>query len=80
MNSTYTQTPRVAGHEIISINPATLVELGRVPILGDKEIKQSLAKARTVQPAWAALTFKQRAGYTCARSACCLKIRARFAS
>jgi succinate-semialdehyde dehydrogenase/glutarate-semialdehyde dehydrogenase len=40
-----------------------MAELGRVPILGDKEIKQSLDRARTVQPAWAALTFKQRAGY-----------------
>jgi succinate-semialdehyde dehydrogenase/glutarate-semialdehyde dehydrogenase len=63
VNSNSTQTPRVAGQEIVSINPATLAELGRVPILAADEIERALAKARSVQPAWAALSFKDRARY-----------------
>ncbi|HEX2748426.1 MAG TPA: aldehyde dehydrogenase family protein, partial [Verrucomicrobiales bacterium] len=52
--------PAVAGG-IVSRNPATLEELGRVPILSEMEVRAALLRARTAQPAWAALTFKERA-------------------
>jgi succinate-semialdehyde dehydrogenase/glutarate-semialdehyde dehydrogenase len=61
MSTTSNPASRPAGREIISINPATLAELGRVPILGDNEIKQAVAKARTAQLRWAALSFQERA-------------------
>jgi len=58
-----TQTPRAAGREIISINPATMAELGRVPVLGEADVNRALANAQAAQPAWAALSFKERARY-----------------
>ena len=55
--------PRGTVREIISLNPSTLEELGRVPIFTFEQVQQALARARAVQPAWAALSFKQRAAF-----------------
>lgn len=65
MNTTATdsQTPRTATREIVSINPATMEELGRAPIFTPEDITQALAKARAAQRAWASLSFKERAKY-----------------
>src|SRR5437879_13679008 len=65
MNATATdsQTLRVATLELVSINPATLEDLGRLPISTDDEIQIALTRARAAQPAWAALSFKERAKY-----------------
>src|SRR5437867_8724656 len=65
MNATLTspQSPRATPRELISINPATLEELGRVPIFTEYEIQTALTRARAAQPAWAALSFKERAGF-----------------
>src|SRR5258705_522135 len=65
MNATLTapQSPRATPRELISINPATLQELGRVPILTEHEIQAALTRARAAQPAWAALSFKERTGF-----------------
>src|SRR4026207_1863217 len=52
-----------AKREIISRNPATLVELGRVPILGEEEVQRAVGKARAAQPAWAAVGFAERAKF-----------------
>jgi len=52
-----------AVREIVSLNPATLEELGRVPIFTGEQIQQALAKARAAQPAWADLSFKRRAQF-----------------
>jgi len=49
-----------ATREIISTNPATLKELGRVPVMSAAEVLQALARARKAQPAWAALSYKER--------------------
>src|SRR6266404_1602231 len=51
---------RATVKEIVSLNPSTLEELGRVPIFTAEKVQQALAKARAAQPAWAALSFRQR--------------------
>ena len=38
----------MAQREIISINPATMEELGRVPILNSHEVNLAVTKARSV--------------------------------
>src|SRR5436190_281368 len=65
MNATLTtpQSPRATPRELVSLNPATLEELGRVPIFAEYEIQTALTRARAAQPAWAALSFKERAGF-----------------
>src|SRR5438093_8954707 len=52
-----------AAREIVSINPATLEELGRAPIFTDDQVQQAVLKARAAQPAWGSLSFKQRGAY-----------------
>ena len=53
----------MAKPEIISINPATMEELGRVPMHDSQDVSLAVTKARSAQPAWAALSFNERAGY-----------------
>ena len=57
------QMLHMAERAIISINPATLEELGRVPKFSAAEVDSAVTKARSVQPAWAALSFHERAKY-----------------
>jgi acyl-CoA reductase-like NAD-dependent aldehyde dehydrogenase len=49
--------------EIISINPATLEEIARFPIASGAEVNAAVARARAAQPAWAALSYRNRARY-----------------
>ena len=49
--------------EIVSINPATLEELGRFHIDSPSEVNGAVARARAVQPQWAALSYRNRARY-----------------
>jgi succinate-semialdehyde dehydrogenase/glutarate-semialdehyde dehydrogenase len=49
--------------EIVSINPATLEELGRFPIASAAEVEQAVARARAARAAWAALSYRNRARY-----------------
>ena len=53
--------PLAVAKGIVSRNPATLEELGRAPICSEAEVRTALLRARVAQPAWAALTFKERA-------------------
>jgi acyl-CoA reductase-like NAD-dependent aldehyde dehydrogenase len=46
--------------EIISCDPATGDELGRVPIASDDDVNRALLRAREAQPAWAARSFAER--------------------
>jgi succinate-semialdehyde dehydrogenase/glutarate-semialdehyde dehydrogenase len=46
--------------EVISRNPATGEEIGRISIASAEEIQNALQSARLAQPAWAALSFKER--------------------
>ena len=49
--------------EIVSINPATLEKIGRVPITPEQKVKEYVSKARSAQPSWSRLAFKERAAY-----------------
>ncbi|HWB07551.1 MAG TPA: aldehyde dehydrogenase family protein [Verrucomicrobiales bacterium] len=60
-DATDTKTPPLAAREIVAKNPATLEELGRVPVLTEQEVHSAGVRAREAQPAWNALTFKERA-------------------
>ena len=46
--------------ELISRNPATGEELGRVPIRSPGDVQAAVARARAAQPAWAALPLATR--------------------
>jgi acyl-CoA reductase-like NAD-dependent aldehyde dehydrogenase len=52
-----------ATREIISYDPATGEEIGRVPNSPAHEVVRAVAEARTAQPAWARLSFKQRSSF-----------------
>ena len=47
--------------EIISYDPGTGAELGRVPLASPEEVSQAIGRARAAQPAWGGLSFKERA-------------------
>jgi acyl-CoA reductase-like NAD-dependent aldehyde dehydrogenase len=49
--------------EVVSINPATLEELARFPIATVDDVNAAVARARAAQPAWAALSCRNRARY-----------------
>jgi succinate-semialdehyde dehydrogenase/glutarate-semialdehyde dehydrogenase len=49
--------------EIVSINPATLEELGRFPVDSPAKVSAAVARARAAQPQWRALSFRNRARY-----------------
>ena len=44
-------------------SPVTLESIGEFTAVSDEEVRQAVARARAAQPAWAALTFQQRAEY-----------------
>ncbi|MBC7910316.1 MAG: aldehyde dehydrogenase family protein, partial [Pyrinomonadaceae bacterium] len=46
--------------EIISHDPATGEEVGRVPNLSAAEVAEAVKRARVAQGLWAALDFKER--------------------
>jgi len=52
-----------SARELVSFNPATLKELGRVPILTSEQVQRAVLTAKAAQLAWGALTFRQRAAY-----------------
>ena len=47
--------------EVVSTNPATLQELGRVPITAPSELDSIVAEAQRAQRRWAATSVKERA-------------------
>ncbi len=65
MNPSQTDTEMLPlpKRELTSTNPATLEELGRAKILSSHDVNRAVAKARSAQPPWAALSFKGRARY-----------------
>ena len=58
-----TQTLPAIKNQIVSRDPATGEELGRVPITSPVEVAASVSRARAVQTQWAALTFAERARF-----------------
>lgn len=53
----------VQAPEIVSVNPATMEELGRFSVASATDINDAVALARAAQPAWAALSYRNRARY-----------------
>jgi succinate-semialdehyde dehydrogenase/glutarate-semialdehyde dehydrogenase len=47
--------------EIVSYDPATGEEIGRAPLTSPEEVRRAVAAARLAQPAWAKLSFRERA-------------------
>jgi succinate-semialdehyde dehydrogenase/glutarate-semialdehyde dehydrogenase len=56
------QTQTEAAREVISYDPATSEEVGRVPLRSAEEVGQAVARARAAQKGWGALSFRERAG------------------
>jgi succinate-semialdehyde dehydrogenase/glutarate-semialdehyde dehydrogenase len=48
--------------EVVSYDPATGEEVGRVPLRAADEVSAAVARARAAQKGWGALSFKERAG------------------
>jgi acyl-CoA reductase-like NAD-dependent aldehyde dehydrogenase len=53
-------TPLIEGGELISTNPATGAEAGRVPVADDAAVAAAVARARTAGAWWAGLGFDGR--------------------
>jgi len=49
--------------EIISYDPSSGKELGRAKLMDAIEVRAALTRARSAQPAWAALSYSERAKY-----------------
>src|SRR5262245_50695081 len=49
--------------EIVSYDPASGSELGRAKLMDADEVSSAVARARSAQPAWAALSYSERAKY-----------------
>jgi len=58
--STQTIPTQPRNTEIISIDPGTGAELGRVPIFSSAEVEHAVARARAAQPSWATRSFRER--------------------
>src|SRR3712207_1110310 len=52
---------RVGRAEIVSRDPATGEEIGRVPVVSAPEVERAVERARTAQKDWGALSFRERA-------------------
>jgi acyl-CoA reductase-like NAD-dependent aldehyde dehydrogenase len=48
---------------LISVDPATGEEIGRVPLLDAAEVAAAVARARTAQSSWARLSYRDRARF-----------------
>ena len=53
--------PATETREIISYDPSTGKEIGRAPLLNASEVAAAVVRARAAQPAWAALSYRERA-------------------
>jgi succinate-semialdehyde dehydrogenase/glutarate-semialdehyde dehydrogenase len=60
--STQTFSPTET-REIISYDPSSGEELGRAPLMEAVDVQAAVSRARTAQPAWAALSYSQRGKY-----------------
>ncbi|MDQ3472729.1 MAG: aldehyde dehydrogenase family protein [Acidobacteriota bacterium] len=58
--STQTIPTQTRNTEIVSIDPGTGEELGRVPVFSATEVEHAVARARGAQPAWATRSFAER--------------------
>ncbi|HEY3580213.1 MAG TPA: aldehyde dehydrogenase family protein, partial [Pyrinomonadaceae bacterium] len=49
--------------EIISIDPSTGAEIGRVPLFAASEVSAAVKRARQAQSSWAKLSFRERSRF-----------------
>jgi acyl-CoA reductase-like NAD-dependent aldehyde dehydrogenase len=60
--SVQTLPPRaMQSGEVVSYDPATGEEIGRAPLTSAADVRRAIVSARRVQPAWAKLSFRERA-------------------
>ncbi|NRA76010.1 MAG: aldehyde dehydrogenase family protein, partial [Planctomycetes bacterium] len=52
---------RIENDTLISLNPATGEEVGRLPITAVDQIPAVVATARAAQPAWGRMSLQERA-------------------
>src|SRR5205807_4887326 len=52
---------KITGAEIVSHNPATGEEVGRVPLTLPEEVARAVDRARAAQTQWAVKSFRERA-------------------
>src|SRR5438270_4198128 len=62
MATQITQTQTADAREVVSYDPATGEEIGRVPLRSSEDVAQAVARAREAQKSWGAHTFRERAG------------------
>src|SRR5829696_6185660 len=55
--------PSTQKREIVSVNPATGEELGRVPLMNASEVSAAVSRARKAQQSWSRLSYRARAEY-----------------
>src|SRR5256714_13096694 len=63
--TTQTQTDdaaRASSREVVSFDPATGEEIGRVPLCSSEDVARAVARAREAQKSWGAHSFRERAG------------------
>ena len=58
--STRLTAPTEDAREIVSYDPATNEEVGRVTLSSPEEVRRAVGRARAAQKAWAALSFRER--------------------
>ncbi|HEX6716231.1 MAG TPA: aldehyde dehydrogenase family protein, partial [Pyrinomonadaceae bacterium] len=47
--------------EIISVDPSTGEEIGRAPLMDASQVAAAVSRGRSAQPAWAKLSYRERA-------------------
>src|SRR5438270_10279524 len=62
MATQITQTQTANAREVVSYDPATGEEIGRVPLRSSEDVAQAVVRARAAQKSWAAHSFRERAG------------------
>ena len=58
--------------EIISVDPSTGEEIGRAPLMNEADVAAAVNRARAAQPAWAKLSFRERARFILRARECVL--------
>src|SRR5262245_37532595 len=60
--STQTLSPTQA-REVISYDPSTGEEIARAPLMDENDVAAAVSRARSSQPAWSKLSYRERARF-----------------
>lgn len=55
--------PQTQTREIVSHDPSTGEEIGRAPLMSSSDVAAAVKRARAAQPAWANLSYRERARF-----------------